>query len=252
MSEPEGPDGEEVALSPAVLDTAHVGNIEGALGTISMYDDAPRRAWRKRLVTLAAIMGPGLIVMIGDNDAGGVATYTQAGQQYGTTLLWALALLIPVLIVNHEMVVRLGAVTGVGHARLINERFGRFWGWFSVGDLFLLNFLTIVTEFIGIDLALTYLGVSKYVSVPIAALLLLGITMTGSFRKWERAMLVFVAGNLLVIRLSTTFDCWKKSCQGATVVPTIAMIRSTDVELTPPATLGTTKPCAIESPLGWA
>ena len=74
-----------------------------------------------------------------------------------------LLLLIPVLIVNQEMVVRLGAVTGVGHARLINERFGRFWGWFSVGDLFLLNFLTIVTEFIGVSLALGYFGVSKYV-----------------------------------------------------------------------------------------
>ena len=97
--------------------------------------------------------------MVGDNDAGGVATYAQAGQNYGTSLLWVLLLLIPVLIVNQEMVVRLGAVTGVGHARLIIERFGRFWGWFSVGDLFLLNFLTIVTEFIGVSLALGYFGV---------------------------------------------------------------------------------------------
>ncbi len=72
-----------------------------------------------------------------------------------------LLLLVPVLIVNQEMVVRLGAVTGVGHARLINERFGRFWGWFSVGDLFMLNFLTIVTEFIGVSLALGYFGVSQ-------------------------------------------------------------------------------------------
>ena len=78
--------------------------------------------------------------MVGDNDAGGVATYVQAGQNYGYSLLWVLLLLIPVLVVNQEMVVRLGAVTGVGHARLINERFGRGWGWFSVGDLFLLNF----------------------------------------------------------------------------------------------------------------
>ncbi len=78
-------------------------------------------------------MGPGLIVMVGDNDAGGVSTYAQAGQNYGLSLLWTLPLLIPVLIVNQEMVVRLGAVTGVGHARLINERFGKFWGWFSVG-----------------------------------------------------------------------------------------------------------------------
>jgi len=86
--------------------------------------------------------------MVGDNDAGGVATYAQAGQNYGHSLLWVLVLLIPVLIVNQEMVVRLGAVTGVGHGRLIFERFGKFWGWFSVGDLFLLNFLTITTEFI--------------------------------------------------------------------------------------------------------
>ena len=107
--------------------------------------------------------------MVGDNDAGGVSTYAQAGQDYGYSLLWTLLLLIPVLIVNQEMVVRLGAVTGVGHARLINERFGRFWGWFSVGDLFVLNFLTIVTEFIGVRLALRYFGVSPYISVPVAA-----------------------------------------------------------------------------------
>ncbi len=68
------------------------------------------------------------------------------------------------------MVVRLGAVCGVGHARLINERFGKFWGAFSVGDLFVLNFLTIVTEFIGVSLALGYFGVSPYISVPLAAL----------------------------------------------------------------------------------
>ena len=76
----------------------------------------------------------------------------QAGQDYGPTLLWTLLLLIPVLIVNQEMVVRLGAVSGVGHGRLIFERFGNVWGRFAVGDLFVLNFLTIATEFIGIEL----------------------------------------------------------------------------------------------------
>jgi NRAMP (natural resistance-associated macrophage protein)-like metal ion transporter len=185
----------------AVLDSAHVGDIQGAFGTISQHDTGARRSWRARALTLAAIIGPGLIVMVGDNDAGGVATYSQAGQTYGTSLLWVLLLLIPVLIVNQEMVVRLGAVTGVGHARLINERFGRFWGWFSVGDLFLLNFLTIVTEFIGVSLALSYFGVSEYISVPIAAVLLVAITASGSFRRWERVMFVFVFANLLVIPL---------------------------------------------------
>jgi NRAMP (natural resistance-associated macrophage protein)-like metal ion transporter len=185
----------------AVLDSAHVGDIQGAFGTIGQHDTGVRRSWRARALALLAIVGPGLIVMVGDNDAGGVATYSQAGQNYGTSLLWVLLLLIPVLIVNQEMVVRLGAVTGVGHARLINERFGRFWGWFSVGDLFLLNFLTIVTEFIGVSLALAYFGISAFVSVPIAAVLLVAVTATGSFRRWERVMFVFVFANLLAIPL---------------------------------------------------
>jgi Mn2+/Fe2+ NRAMP family transporter len=186
---------------PPVLDEAHIGDIRGALGTIRMHETGERHGLRSRMMALLAIMGPGLIVMVGDNDAGGVSTYAQAGQNYGTSLLWVLLLLIPVLIVNQEMVVRLGAVTGVGHARLINERFGRFWGWFSVGDLFILNFLTIVTEFIGVSLALGYFGVSKYVAVPIAALALIAITSTGSFRSWERFMYLFVVANFLVIPL---------------------------------------------------
>jgi Mn2+/Fe2+ NRAMP family transporter len=180
-----------------VLDDAHLGDIEGALGRIKMGEQY-QSGWRRRLVTFLAIVGPGLIVMVGDNDAGGVATYAQAGQNYGYSLLWVLLLLIPVLIVNQEMVVRLGAVTGVGHARLINERFGKFWGWFSVGDLFLLNFLTIVTEFIGVSLAMNYFGVSSYISVPIAAAMLVAITASGSFRRWERAMFLFIAVSLVL------------------------------------------------------
>ena len=192
----------EPQAKTAVLDEAHVGDIQGALGTVRQHDTAARRSWRARILTLLAIMGPGLIVMVGDNDAGGVSTYAQAGQNYGLTLLWTLPLLIPVLIVNQEMVVRLGAVTGVGHARLINERFGRFWGAFSVGDLFILNFLTIATEFIGVSLALGYFGVSEYLSVPIAAVLLIVMTATGSFRRWERFMFIFILVNFLVIPLA--------------------------------------------------
>jgi NRAMP (natural resistance-associated macrophage protein)-like metal ion transporter len=185
----------------AILDDAHVGDIRGALGTVRQHDTRPRSRWR-RLLALLVIMGPGLIVMVGDNDAGGVATYAQAGQNYGLTLLWTLLLLVPVLIVNQEMVVRLGAVTGVGHARLIIERFGKFWGAFSVGDLFILNFLTIVTEFIGVSLALGYFGVSKYASVPVAAVALIAMTATGSFRRWERFMYVFVITNFIAIPLA--------------------------------------------------
>jgi Mn2+/Fe2+ NRAMP family transporter len=203
-------DGQRAAAPPArrdaltrpsaVLDEAHLGDIEGALGRIRVGDDQGS-GLRRRLITFLAIMGPGLIVMVGDNDAGGVSTYAQAGQNYGYSLLWVLLLLIPVLIVNQEMVVRLGAVTGVGHARLINERFGRFWGWFSVGDLFLLNFLTIVTEFIGVSLALRYFNVSQYISVPVAGAILIIITASGSFRRWERAMFAFIAVSLVLVPL---------------------------------------------------
>jgi Mn2+/Fe2+ NRAMP family transporter len=196
------PAASEPVRSPPVLDSAHIGDIQGALGTIRL-DDVPSSSSRKaQLIALLAIIGPGLIVMVGDNDAGGVATYAEAGQNYGSSLLWVLLLLIPVLIVNQEMVVRLGAVTGVGHGRLILERFGRFWGAFSVFDLFVLNFLTIVTEFIGVDLALSYFGVSRNISVPIAGIALVAMTSTGSFRKWERLMFIFVAGNLLLIPLA--------------------------------------------------
>jgi Mn2+/Fe2+ NRAMP family transporter len=191
-----------LAQPGAVLDDAHEGDIEGALGRIRVGDEERGSGWRRRLITFLAIVGPGLIVMVGDNDAGGVSTYAEAGQNHGYTLLWTLVLLIPVLVVNQEMVVRLGAVTGVGHARLINERFGRFWGWFSVGDLFLLNFLTIVTEFIGVSLALRFFGVSPYISVPLAGLVLVLIISSGSFRRWERSLFLFIAVSLVLVPLA--------------------------------------------------
>jgi Mn2+/Fe2+ NRAMP family transporter len=183
----------------AVLDSAHLGDIKGAFGTIARHDTGPRTNWFARLRTLLAILGPGLIVMVGDNDAGAFGTYTQAGQNYGTTLLWTLLLLIPVLFVNQEMVLRLGAVTGVGHARLIFERFGKFWGAFSVIDLFILNALTLVTEFIGITFALDYLGVPKVPGVVIAALLTGAAVSTGNFRRFERFALVLCLLSLLLV-----------------------------------------------------
>jgi Mn2+/Fe2+ NRAMP family transporter len=185
----------------AVLDSAHLGDIRGAFGTIRRADTGPRTGLVARLKTLLAILGPGLIVMVGDNDAGAFSTYSQAGQNHGTALLWTLALLIPVLYVNQEMVLRLGAVTGVGHARLILERFGKFWGAFSVIDLFLLNALTIVTEFIGISLALDFLGLPKLLGIGVSAVLIMLAAGTGDFRRFERFSLVLVAGSLLLIPL---------------------------------------------------
>ena len=186
----------------AVLDDAHIGDIRGALGTIKHGDTAARQGLSAKFKTLLAIVGPGLIVMCGDNDAGAFSTYGQSGQNYGTHLLWVLLLLVPVLYVNQEMVVRLGAVTGVGHGKLIMERFGRFWGAFSVIDLFLLNALTLVTEFIGITLAVGYLGLPKVPSVIAAGVVVIAAASTGSFRRFERVVITLCAGSLLLVPIA--------------------------------------------------
>jgi NRAMP (natural resistance-associated macrophage protein)-like metal ion transporter len=183
----------------AALDEMHVGDITGALGTIAQNDVGPRVGWRAKIMTFFAILGPGLIVMVGDNDAGAFSTYTQAGQDYGTRLLWTLLLLIPVLYVNQEMVLRLGVVTGVGHARLILERFGAFWGVFSVLDLFVLNALTIVTEFIGISLALNYLGLPQLAGIVVAAACVMLAAAQGNFRRVERFSVALCFGSLALV-----------------------------------------------------
>jgi Mn2+/Fe2+ NRAMP family transporter len=113
--------------------------------------------------------------------------------------MWTLLLLVPVLYVNQEMVLRLGAVAGVGHARLILERFGKFWGAFSVVDLFILNGLTIVTEFIGVSLGLDYLGLPKLWGVLAAAAVTMAAAATGDFRRFERFSLFLCFGSLLLV-----------------------------------------------------
>ncbi|KAA1249255.1 divalent metal cation transporter [Mycobacterium simiae] len=191
--------GPAAGAATAVLDSAHTGDIVGAFGRIRRDGSGARGGRWRRLRTLLVISGPGLIVMVGDNDAGGVATYAQAGQDYGMNLLWTLTLLIPVLYVNQEMVLRLGAVTRVGHARLVFERFGKFWGAFSVGDLLILNALTIVTEFIGVSMALGFLGWPKVIAIPAAAVLLFAVVAGGSFRRWEAMMFLLIAVNVVII-----------------------------------------------------
>jgi Mn2+/Fe2+ NRAMP family transporter len=205
----------------AALDAAHVGDIEGAFGTIRLGDEAPRAGLKSRLMTLLAVVGPGLIVMVGDNDAGAFGTYAQAGQNYGTDLLWVLLLLVPVLYINQEMVLRLGVVAGVGHARLILERFGKFWGAFSVIDLFILNALTIVTEFIGISLGLDYLGLPKVAGVLLAGLVIIAAASTGSFRRFERVCMVLVVGSLLLIPILVMVHPTLAQVARGLVVPTI-------------------------------
>ena len=144
--------------------------------------------WAHSLLTFLAVFGPGLIVMVADNDAGAVSTYSQAGAQYGTHLLWVVLLLLPVTYFIQEMVVRLGIATGKGHAAMIYQRFGKWWGLFSLLDLELVNFLTLVTEFAAIALASSKLGVDPRLGVPLSAVGLMIIVLTGSYRRWERTV----------------------------------------------------------------
>ena len=146
--------------------------------------------WLAHALTFLTVFGPGLIVMEADNDAGAVSTYVQAGAQYGTDLLWILLVLLPICYFVQEMVARLGIATGQGHAAMIYRRFGKWWGRFSLADLLLLNFLTLVTEFAAIALAFAKLGVQPVVGVPLAALGLTALVLTGSYRRWERIVVV--------------------------------------------------------------
>ena len=148
-----------------------------------------KRKWQQQVLTFLMVFGPGLIVMEADNDAGAVSTYMQAGGQYGLHLLWILVVLLPICYFVQEMVARLGIATGKGHAAMIYERFGKWWGHFSLFDLLLVNFLTLITEFAAISLALSAMGVSPYISVPISALGLTLMVVTGSYLRWERIVI---------------------------------------------------------------
>jgi len=148
------------------------------------------RPWHRAILSFLVVFGPGLIVMEADNDAGAVSTYMQAGGQYGLHLLWVLVLLLPICYFVQEMVARLGIATGKGHAAMIYERFGKAWGRFSLFDLLAVNFLTLITEFAAISLAMSGLGVAPVLSVPIAAIALVALIATGSYRRWERIVVI--------------------------------------------------------------
>jgi Mn2+/Fe2+ NRAMP family transporter len=143
------------------------------------------RLHRRTLLFLAA-MGPGIITMIADNDAGGISTYAQTGAKTGFNLLWAFIILVPMAYYIQEMTVRLGAVTKRGHAEAIFDGFGKFWGWFSIFDLALINWLTLVTEYIGMTQAMRLFNIPEWITFLSVTLLLLGIVIpagTGRLRR---------------------------------------------------------------------
>ena len=179
------------------------------------------RSWQKHLLTFLMVFGPGLIVMEADNDAGAVSTYMQAGGQYGLHLLWLLIVLLPICYFVQEMVARLGIATGKGHAAMIYERFGKWWGHFSLFDLLLVNFLTLITEFAAISLALSAMGVSPYISVPVSALGLTLMVVTGSYLRWERIVIALCLLDLTWFALAYVVHPDWAAVLSSTIAPTM-------------------------------
>lgn len=142
------------------------------------------------------IIGPGIITGSVDNDAGGIATYSIAGARFGTSMLWVLFLTTIALAITQEVGIRMGLVTGKGLASLIREKFSIRWTAFIMLILFIANMGTIAAEFAGIAAALEILNISRYISIPIAALLIYVLVTKGSFKKIER---IFLASSAFYI-----------------------------------------------------
>ena len=157
------------------------------------------RKIKKAILLYLLLAGPGIIVMVADNDAGGIAVYTVTGAKYGYDLIWFLVLLGPVAYIIQEMTVRLGAVTKRGHAEAIFDAFGPFWGWFSLIDLAIVNWLTMVTEFIGMTAALAIFGVPTWIAVICIYIIMGMMVLQGRYWTWEKITLIFCVFNFIYI-----------------------------------------------------
>src|ERR1700733_9428274 len=155
----------------------------------------PRAWWLKYL----AAAGPGLVVAFADTEAGSVTTAATSGAQYGMKLVLLQLLLIVPLFVIQEMTVRLGTVSGRGHAALIRERYGLGWAWVSLGTMLITNFAALMTEFIGIAGAALIFGIPPVLLVAVAATLLIGVAFSGRYRRAEYCALALCLLELLFI-----------------------------------------------------
>jgi Mn2+/Fe2+ NRAMP family transporter len=154
---------------------------------------------RRQLLIFLAVLGPGIIVMVADNDAGGISTYAVTGSRFGFSLLWIFVLLVPMAYFVQEMTVRLGAVTKRGHAEAIFDGFGPFWGWFSLADLFVVNWLTLVTEYIGMTAAMSLFGVPPVVTYLVVTAVMFATVLSGKYWTFEKLTLFFCVFNLVYI-----------------------------------------------------
>ena len=156
----------------------------------------PLKRWKSRTLLFLAVVGPGIITANVDNDAGGILTYSQAGAQYGYLLLWTMIPITLALIVVQEMCARMGAVTGKGLSDLIREEFGFRITFLMMLGILIINFGNVVTEFIGIATSLELFGLSRYITVPICAVIVWLIVVKGQYKSVEK---VFLAASFFYI-----------------------------------------------------
>jgi NRAMP (natural resistance-associated macrophage protein)-like metal ion transporter len=196
------------------------------------------RSSRRRLFLFLAVIGPGIITSNVDNDAGGIATYTQAGSSYGYALLWSLIPMTIALYVTEEMCARMGVMTGKGLSDLIREEFGFRPTFFVMVTGFLVDLGNVVAEFAGVAASMQIFGISKYIAVPIAALLVWFLVLKGNYRQVEVVFLI-----ACVFYLTYLFSAllahpdWMQAAR-MTLVPTIHWDTSYLITLT--ALVGTT------------
>lgn len=148
------------------------------------------KRWRTRILLFLAVLGPGFITANVDNDSGGIFTYSQAGAQYGYSLLWMMLPITLALIVTQEMCARMGVVTGKGLSDLIREEFGLRLTFVLMVLLVIVNYTNVVTEFIGIAGSLHLFHVAKFISVPICAALVWFLVFRGDYKSTEKIFLV--------------------------------------------------------------
>src|SRR5467141_1305562 len=148
------------------------------------------RRWKTRILLFFAVVVPGFITANVDNDANGIYTYSLAGAQFGHALLWTLVPITLALIVVQEIAARMGAVTGKGLSDLIREEFGFRITFFVMVGILLLNFANVVGEFAGIAGSLGLFGLSKYITVPVCAVIVWLIVVKGQYKTVEKVFLV--------------------------------------------------------------
>ena len=187
----------------------------------------------KNLAKFLLVFGPGFVVMEADNDAGGVQSYMQAGAQFGWSLAWVTVLLLPITFMVQELAMRLGIISGKGHMALIKERFGKIWAWVAFADLFILNFLTLLTEFAAISSICDALHINRTYGLALMSALSVAVIMWQKYRIWEILMILMCA-------LDTAWFVWLYYHPTWDIVPKVSNLADISTWGTVMALIGTT------------